>query len=61
MNSAVDASLIANIPCDRVERDIGFQMRFGNYWSKNLKGYALCRRPLLVSRDCHLGYLLPPV
>ena len=26
----------------------------------NLKGYALCRRPLLASRDCHLGALVPP-
>ena len=25
-----------------------------------LKGYALCRRPLLASRDCHLGALVPP-
>ena len=22
-----------------------------------LKGYALCRRPILVSRDCHFGSL----
>ena len=27
---------------------------------KYLKGYALCRRPLLTSRDCHLGALVPP-
>ena len=25
-----------------------------------LKGYALCRRPLLASRDRHLGALVPP-
>ena len=25
-----------------------------------LKGHALCRRPLLTSRDCHLGALVLP-
>ena len=26
----------------------------------NLQGYALCRQPLLASRVCHLGGLVPP-
>ena len=42
---------------------IGVPQRFfdlNNCRSEYLKWYAPCRRPLLASRDCHLGALVPP-
>ena len=35
-------------------------MRLNHTLIKNLKGYALCRRPLLAPRICHLGSLVSP-